>query len=104
VKVRLYHDDPLIEFDVRTDQIDVTDQLGKDLTVNFYSPDIDNQGVFYTDANGLQMQKRVTKTITTPADVSSSFYPVTSAIVVRDAVNVTGYSRNDQLTVLTSRS
>jgi hypothetical protein len=50
-----------MEFDVRTDEISVRDGFGKDLTVNFYTPDIDNRGKFYTDSNGLEMQKRHTK-------------------------------------------
>lgn len=31
------------------------EQNGDDVTVNFYSPDIKNNGVFYTDSNGLAM-------------------------------------------------
>jgi hypothetical protein len=30
-------------------------EIGHEVTVNFFSPDIDNQGVFYTDSNGLEM-------------------------------------------------
>ena len=88
-----------MEFDVRTDEISVKDGFGKDLTVNFYTPDIDNRGKFYTDSNGLEMQKRHTKA----QDVSASFFPVTSAIVIRDDENSMEDGNRDQLTVLTSR-
>ncbi len=63
VKIRLYQDDPVIEFDVRTDEISVRDGHGKDVTVNFFTPDIDNAGRFYTDSNGLEMQKRVRRDV-----------------------------------------
>jgi hypothetical protein len=33
--------------------------LGSEVTVNFQSLDIDNQGIFYTDSNGLEMQERI---------------------------------------------
>ena len=64
VKVRMYEDDPVIEFDVRTDEIDVSDGKGKDVSLRFYTSDVDNQGEFYTDSNGLAMQKRITKNVT----------------------------------------
>ncbi len=59
VKGKLYFDDPVIEWEVTTDAIWVGDDQGKDLTINFASKEINNKGVFYTDANGLEMQQRV---------------------------------------------
>jgi hypothetical protein len=51
------------------------------------------------------MQKRKLKKVnlTTPEDISSSFYPITSAIVIRDDENSMEDGNRDQLTVLTSR-
>ena len=37
-------------------------------------------GVFYTDSNGLEMQKRNTKSDT----IAGNFYPVGSAIYIED--------------------
>jgi lysosomal alpha-mannosidase len=101
----LYEDDPVIEFDVRTDEISVKDGYGKDVTINFFTPDVDNNGKFYTDSNGLEMQKRKLKSVnlTNTEDISSSFYPVTSAIVIRDDDNSMEDGNRDQLTILTSR-
>jgi hypothetical protein len=39
-----------LKFDVRLDPVT---QNGEDITVNFFSPDIKNNGTFYTDSNGL---------------------------------------------------
>ena len=52
--------------------------------------DVSNEGVFYTDSNGLEMQKRVLNqrpdyTLVTNMTVSSNYYPVTSAIAFRVA-------------------
>ena len=55
VKLRMFIDDPVIEWDVRTESIPITDGYGKELTVNFASIDIVNEGIFYTDSNGLEM-------------------------------------------------
>jgi hypothetical protein len=50
----------LIEFDVELSPIPIDDMKGKDVTVNWqmlggFNP----KGVFWTDSNGLEMQKRV---------------------------------------------
>jgi alpha-mannosidase len=59
--------------------------------VNFYSPDIKNSGEFFTDSNGLEMQQRKlnsrdgwSMTHEPGMNITSNFYPVTSAIAIRD--------------------
>ena len=49
------------------------------------------------------MQKRKLKNVNNTEDISSSFYPITSAIVIRDDENSMEDGNRDQLTVLTSR-
>ena len=51
--------------------------------------DIDNGETFYTDSNGLEMQKRKLNerpdyTLSTNMTVSSNYYPINSAIALRD--------------------
>ena len=46
-----------MEWDVRLEGVPVTER-GKEVTVNFWSHDIDNGEEFYTDSNGLQMETR----------------------------------------------
>lgn len=103
VKARLFLDDPVIEWDVTTEAIPVGDGQGKELTVNFACREIDNKGKFYTDANGLEMQERTLGYLgrsATPSDISGSFYPVSTAIVLRDRED----GSFEDLTVMTTRT
>ena len=50
----------LIQYSVEINSIDVVDGTPKDITVNWKMYDgFDPRGEFYTDSNGLEMQKRV---------------------------------------------
>ena len=42
--------------------------------------EFDPKGVFYTDSNGLEMQKRTIKGKT----IGNNYYPIDSAIAIRD--------------------
>jgi lysosomal alpha-mannosidase len=62
---------------------------GTEVTVNFYSFDIDNEDTFYTDSNGLEMQERrlnyrPTWNWTGPQNISGNYYPIQTAIAIRD--------------------
>jgi len=49
----------IIEFEVELSPIPVDDFQGKDVTVNWkFFSGMDPQGQFWTDSNGLEMQKR----------------------------------------------
>lgn len=82
----------LIEMEVELAEIPIQDKLGKDVTVNVKMYDkFDSKGMFYTDSNGLEMQER--KINYNPRfewpdkereKVPGNFYPVTSAIAMRD--------------------
>lgn len=83
--------DELIEFDVELGPVPVNDNQGKDVMVNWRMYDnFNGNQTFYTDSNGLEMQERrinyrPTFSIKdTNQNVSSNFYPVTSAIALRD--------------------
>lgn len=104
-----------VDLNTQNDWFDVTVDLdeiplskkGKEVTLNVKlidddsELDLDNGGVFWTDSNGLAMQRRVLnmrpnydlKTIA-HQNISSNFYPVTSAIYLRDK------SERYQMTVL----
>jgi hypothetical protein len=80
-----------VEFEVELNPINVEDSQGKDVTVNWKMLDgFDANKTFWTDANGLEMQKRKIRYEPTddgkadPQSYSSNFYPVTSAIAMRD--------------------
>ena len=104
VKARVFKDSNLIEFDVTVGPL-AKAQHGKEVIVVFWAPSINNKGEFFTDSNGLQMEaRRVNYRPTwhyTPAshqNISVNYYPVTSAIAVRD--NATAH----QMTVMTTRT
>lgn len=107
VKARMTFDSPLIEWDVNMETVQVTD-TGKEVTVNFRSYDIENYDSFYTDQNGLEMQERYLNErvgswvmMESPyGNISQNFYPVTSAIALRDI----GDNEKEQLTVMVPRT
>jgi hypothetical protein len=58
--LRLNNDDFMsVEVELYDLPWDEANPIGHEVTVNFWAPEIDNDGVFYTDSNGLEMQKRV---------------------------------------------
>lgn len=70
--------------------VNVSDGIGKEITLNVFSGLINNNNTFYTDSNGLEMQKRVLNyrktynpNITEP--VAGNYYPVYSAIYIEDS-------------------
>lgn len=96
----------LIEFDVELSPVPVSnDKQGKDVTVNWKMYDGFNANkTFWTDSNGLEMQKRVLNyrptfdvATNTKQNISSNFYPVTSAIAMRDV------NSSRQVTVMNDR-
>lgn len=99
----MIEDLPVLRFDVELYGIPYDRFIGHEVTVNFLAPEIDNQGIFYTDSNGLAMQKRVlnyrpTWNLELPKhqNITANYYPVGSAIVIRDD--------EWQLSVLNSRA
>jgi lysosomal alpha-mannosidase len=80
------------------------EHVGHEVTVNFYAPNIDNAGVFYTDSNGLEMQTRVINYRPTwdltikegGLNVTANYYPVQTAIAIQD--------NNIQMVVMNDRS
>ena len=55
--IRIYYDSPFIEYRLNTEP---TDYLKRsfELMANFRILNFGNEGVFYTDSNGLSMMKR----------------------------------------------
>jgi len=83
--------------------INNSDGKGREVVQILTHSSIENNSVFYTDSNGLDMQKRVfgkQETFDIKPDaidvIPSSYYPVNAAIYVEDS--------NTRMTVLTDRS
>ena len=73
------------------------------MILQFTTPDVRNNRTFYTDSEGLEMQKRIldyrpTWDFVGYLNVTQNYYPVNSAIAIRDEVT------KNQMTVMNSRS
>jgi len=80
-------------------------KVGHEVTINFHAPLIANNGVFYTDSNGLEMQRRELNfrptwdlTLANSMNITANYYPITSAIAITDEVT------DMQFVVMNSRS
>lgn len=75
-----------IEFQVELNTIPIDDEKAKDITVNWkmYNGFKANK-TFWTDSNALEMQERNVLELSRPEHtISGNYYPVTSAIAMRD--------------------
>lgn len=116
IKVRFskYFKD-LIEFQVELGPIPIDDDQGKSVTVNWkFFDDFDPKGEFWTDSNALEMQRRRISEQTREGNltfmkdqsnynpnywtVSNSYFPVDSAIAMRDT------NSNKQVTIMTEKA
>jgi len=101
--IRLYQGSPFIEVEYTVGPVPINDGMGKEV-ITRWSSTVKSNATFYTDANGRDRQKRIRNyrpswnlTVTDP--VSGNYYPVNSAILVRDQS-----PNGNQLTILTDRS
>lgn len=77
---------------MRLDGLPNTLAHGHEVTVNFHS-DVENNQVFYTDSNGLELQERMLNyrpdyevdIMKGGLNVTANFYPINSAITLEDA-------------------
>ena len=89
--------DEIIEFDVELNPIPIDDGKGKDVTVNWqFFNGFNPKSTFWTDSNGLGMVKRDlikyntgmakldNSNLSNYKTISDNYYPVDSAIVMRD--------------------
>jgi len=77
--------------------------LGKEITINFYSPEIATNQTFYTDSNGLEMQQRIlnyrpTWEVNITEPMAGNYFPVNSAIYIQDV------NAGKRMTILNDRS
>ena len=64
---------------------------GREVVVNWDLPNFDNAETWYTDSNGLEMQKRMLNKRSFQSEfdnkgdvAASNYYPINSAIAIRD--------------------
>ena len=91
-----------IQIESHVGPIDISDYVGKEVIIKFTSNSIKNEGVFYTDSNGLEMQYRKrdyrkTWKLNVSQPVAGNYYPINTAISIND-------SNCNTLTVINDRS
>ena len=76
-----------IEFDVELNTIPIDDSEAKDIIVNWKMYNGFNANkTFWTDSNAMEMQERNVEYLSRPEhSIPLNYYPVTSAIAMRDA-------------------
>ncbi|OWR48030.1 hypothetical protein KGM_206161 [Danaus plexippus plexippus] len=99
--LRLYRDSVVCELDWILGPLPA-DGLGRELFIR-YTTDLENDGVFYTDANGRQVVKRIrhTRPLYRPYHldpVAGNIYPVTTRIYIEDL------RKNLRLSIFNDRS
>ena len=88
VRVRYYDESHSSEWEVYLNDLP-NDNHGREVTINWKSYDVKNNGTFWTDSNGLEMQKRILYyrpdyNFSSEFNVSTNYYPINSAISVVD--------------------
>jgi hypothetical protein len=78
-----------LEIETFVDSIPIDDGVGKEITMNIKTS-INNQYEFYTDANGLEMQKRKinyrpTWKLNVSEPVSGNYYPINAMISINNS-------------------
>ena len=86
--VRIYKNENYAEFQWLVGPIPVQDKIGREIITRF-DTDIESNGIFYTDANGRELLKRVrdqrpTWNLTLLEKISGNYYPVTAKIAIED--------------------
>ena len=87
--VRLVAGSPIIEFEYVIGHIDINDGQGKEV-ITRYSSDIASSGVFYTDSNGREMQRRVRNERAafqwdyTDEPIAGNYYPANALAWLQD--------------------
>jgi lysosomal alpha-mannosidase len=86
--VRTYDDEDYIEFDWIVGHLSIENNVGKEIITRFET-DLKNEKVFYTDANGRQIVKRMFNPESVGCKGSNSvitgnWYPIYSKIFIRD--------------------
>jgi hypothetical protein len=91
-----------IKFDVDLDSLPVLEYDGYEVVAQWKVDNFDNNQTFYTDSNGLDMQKRILNYRPTwnfsesladsNENITSNFYPINAAITMMDVDNTKVFS------------
>jgi len=101
--VRLYADQPFLEFEYTIGPIGISDGLGKEVITRYATQGFPTGQTWYTDSQGLEMQKRrhnyrPTWPYKATEPVAGNYYPMNAAALLRSD------SLNAQITIVNDRS
>jgi lysosomal alpha-mannosidase len=101
--VRLYADQPFLEFEYTIGPIDISDNRGKEVITRYTTRGLRTDSTWYTDSQGQEMQKRrynfrPTWPLNVTEPVAGNYYPMNSAAFLRSS------NGDAQLTVVNDRS
>jgi len=91
--VRLYADQPFLEFEYTIGPIGISDGLGKEVITRYATQGFPTGQTWYTDSQGLEMQKRrhnyrPTWPYKATEPVAGNYYPMNAAALLRsDSLN-----------------
>eukprot|EP01132_Coremiostelium_polycephalum_P008521 gene8521-10475_t len=99
---RLYYNSEALEIEEVIGPIDISDGIGKEV-ISRYTTNLDTQNTWYTDSNGMEMQKRVLNyrpswNFTVVQPTSGNYVPVNNIAYIQDT------KAQSQFTVITDRS
>jgi len=99
--VRLYADQPFLEFEYTIGPIDIADGLGKEVITRYATRGFPTDKTWYTDSQGLEMQQRrynfrPTWSLNVTEPVAGNYYPMNSAAFLRSD------TQNMQITYVSS--
>ncbi|CAD8109144.1 unnamed protein product [Paramecium sonneborni] len=88
VWITKFKDQNIFSIDTFLDSVDISDLNGKEIVFQIYS-DIQNNGVFYTDSNGLKLQKRIINhrdswNVKMKEKIAGNYFPVNGVIMIVD--------------------
>ena len=106
--IRLKQDSDVLESEYIVGPIPHDDDKGREVVVQ-YDTNVDNQGVFFTDSNGRRFMERrrsyrPTWDYKEHEPVAGNYYPINSAIFIKDNDIASNKSDNVSLAILTDRS
>ncbi|EGR31388.1 hypothetical protein IMG5_110930 [Ichthyophthirius multifiliis] len=88
VQIKIYklqtdYDKNVFELETYLKEIPISDQQGKEVVL-LINTNLVNKDVFYTDSNGLHIQKRKLNKYQSDQKVSSNYYPVNTILYIED--------------------
>ena len=109
LKISIDSDLNVIKAVVELDSLPKLHKDGYEVVVQFKLENFNHKNIFYTDSNGLEMQKHIFNSMLSGNVVPGNWFPITSAITLFEKKDQqygvpSDYSKDKVLTVMNDRS